>query len=161
VNHPILARTLWYERKDEILEVDQSFLTAELSSLVVLGEAGMGKTTLLGTLRCKRGFAVCTARQLINRDDPKTLLGSETTLVVDALDEVSARREGDAVDLVVRKLGQLGYARQVSKHLDRRRRRKILVLSTVFCAFFGPVAFLAALVEMIKNRAWPYGWRLW
>jgi hypothetical protein len=33
------------------------------------------------------------------------------TIVVDALDEVSARREGDAVDLVVQRLGELGSPR--------------------------------------------------
>jgi hypothetical protein len=39
------------------------------------------------------------------------LLGDAEVLVIDALDEVSAQREGDAVDHVLRKLGELGYPR--------------------------------------------------
>jgi hypothetical protein len=79
--------------------------------LVVLGEAGMGKTTLLGSLREHEGYAFCTARQLINAPDPRQFLRDATTLVIDALDEVSAQREGEAVDLVVRKLARLGSPR--------------------------------------------------
>ena len=41
--------------------------------------------------------------------DPRRLLGNATTLVVDALDELSIQGEGDAVDLVLQKLGDAGY----------------------------------------------------
>src|SRR5690606_3723770 len=90
---------------------DQTFLTADARSLVVLGEAGMGKSTLLGQLRDLEGYIFCTARLLINAPDAATRFGGAETLVVDALDEISAQRDGDAVDLVVRKLAELGYPR--------------------------------------------------
>ena len=37
------------------------------------------------------------------------MLGNATTLVVDGLDELSTQGEGDAVDLVLQKLGEAGY----------------------------------------------------
>ncbi len=103
----ILPRTLWYQEGREVMRVGNLFLRADPRSQVVLGEAGMGKSTLLLDLEGEPGYAVCTARALINHPDPAALLGDATTFVVDALDEVSARREGDAVDLVVRRLGKL------------------------------------------------------
>ena len=91
--------------------VDQSFLQTDPRPLVVLGEAGMGKSTLLEPLADIAGYAFCTARKLINAPDPVQVLGEATTLVIDALDEVSAQRDGDAVDLVVRRLAMLGNPR--------------------------------------------------
>jgi hypothetical protein len=111
VTRAALPRTLWYEHQGVVVEVDQRFLTVDPQPLVVLGEAGMGKSTLLASLDQAPGFALCTARQLINRPDPASILGRATTIVIDALDEVSAQREGDAVDLVLQKLGKLGYPR--------------------------------------------------
>jgi hypothetical protein len=68
---------------------------------------------LLAWLADFPGYKFCTARQLINRHDPKTLLGDGKVLVIDALDEVSAQKDGDAVDLVLRQLGKLGYPKFV------------------------------------------------
>jgi hypothetical protein len=57
---------------------------------------------LLSWLGDQAGYAYCTARKLKNvRPDPRRLLGNASTLVVDALDELSVRGEGDAVDLVL------------------------------------------------------------
>lgn len=106
-----IARTLYYRDGREIRSVPQDGILAITAPTVVLGEAGMGKTHLLEWLASAPSHAWCTARQLINRPDPTTLLGNAGTLVIDALDEVSARREGDAVDLVLQKLGQLGFPR--------------------------------------------------
>lgn len=71
----------------------------------------MGKSTLLLQLKDVDGFKVCTARKLINTPDPIALLAGATTLVIDALDEVSARLDGDAVDLVLRRLAELALPR--------------------------------------------------
>lgn len=71
----------------------------------------MGKSTLLSQLKDVEGYALCTARKLLITPDPRPLLGSATTLVIDALDEVPAQREGDAVDLVLRRLAELGLPR--------------------------------------------------
>lgn len=111
VNEAILPRKLWYADVREHICVDQSFLQADQRSLVVLGEAGMGKSTLLAQLADVEGYAFCTARKLINSPHPANILGDAQTLVIDALDEVSAQRDRDAVDLVMWRLGVLSNPR--------------------------------------------------
>ncbi|WP_322404940.1 hypothetical protein [Massilia luteola] len=71
----------------------------------------MGKTTLLKWLANAPGFIFCTARKLINHARPDKLLGDAHVLVIDALDELSTHREGDAVDLVLQRLGELDNPR--------------------------------------------------
>jgi hypothetical protein len=55
----------------------------------------------------------CTARQFINRSNPGSLIGNKRLVIIDALDEIASRREGDAIDLVLQKLGALDYPRFV------------------------------------------------
>lgn len=88
-------------------------LAQQTGPLIILGEPGMGKTHLLEWLARTENYAFCSARKLINRHDPKTLLGDASSLVIDALDEVSSRKAGDAVDQVIRRLGELNYPRFV------------------------------------------------
>lgn len=106
-----LPRSLWYRDDRERHSVDESFLRSDARSLVILGEAGMGKSTLLSQLCGLDGYVVCSARALINAPDFNARYGMAQTLVVDALDEVPAQHQGDVVDLVVRKLGEIGYPR--------------------------------------------------
>ncbi len=74
----------------------------------------MGKTELLSWLGQQPGHVYCTARKLNNtRLDSARLLGDATTVVIDALDELSVQGDGDAVDLVLQRLGDLGYPRFV------------------------------------------------
>lgn len=111
--HEIIERTLWYEAQNGRAELPQGDLRKRTEPLVILGEAGMGKSHLLEWLATSPVYARCTARQLINRHEPRTLLGDAQILVIDALDEVSTQKEGDAVDLVLRQLGKLGCPRFV------------------------------------------------
>lgn len=113
MKYSTIPRTLQYEDGSMQVTLTQSELLSRSEPLVVLGEAGMGKTSLLEWLSDSPQHAYCTARQLINRAKPETLLGDALVLVIDALDEVSARGDGDAVDLVLQKLGELGYPRFV------------------------------------------------
>ena len=107
----LIKRRLWRETKDGRVELRQDDLSNFAEPLVILGEAGMGKSHLLEWLADYSDYAYCTASQLINRHNPQSLLGNKTTLLIDALDEVSVHREGDAIDLVLRKLGELDYPR--------------------------------------------------
>lgn len=104
-----LARKLWYSDADGQHWLSQDALCARREPVIVLGEPGMGKSELLARLGSESENAFCRAGQLINRAKPATLLGTAKRLVIDALDEVSAQREGDAVDLILRKLGELDY----------------------------------------------------
>lgn len=102
-------RKLWFAGRDGQHHLDQDELLVRREPVVVLGEPGMGKTKLLKELGGKDGNAFCRAQQLINRARPETLLEGNKRLVIDALDEVSAQSDGDAVDQVLRKLGELNY----------------------------------------------------
>jgi hypothetical protein len=109
---PYVPRTLWYETEDQRREkLGEGELLRRPEPLVVLGEPGMGKSELLQRLADAAGLVPCTARQLINRPDPSTLVGTAPLIVIDALDEVPTRQEGDVVDRVLQKLGLLHYPR--------------------------------------------------
>lgn len=107
--HLNIDRKLWHMTDDGRSDISQAVLQEKTEPLVILGEAGMGKSYLLDWLATLPSYQLCTARQLINRIDPKSLLGDARVLVIDGLDEVSSQKEGDAVDLVLRQLGVLGY----------------------------------------------------
>ncbi|MDM1273099.1 NACHT domain-containing protein [Acinetobacter indicus] len=105
----MIPRTLWYQSDDTQKKISQHEILEITNSLVILGEAGMGKSSLLEWIGNLENYAYCTARQLINRADPRPLLGKNSILVIDSLDEVSSKNDGDAVDGVLQKLEFLGY----------------------------------------------------
>ncbi|OTT68056.1 hypothetical protein CAT75_16900 [Acinetobacter baumannii] len=105
----MIKRTLWYQVEKEYLQLTQEDLPNIDNSLVILGEAGMGKSCLLEWLGSLDNFAYCTARQLLHRHKPNTLLNNKKVLVIDALDELSSSKDGDGIDLVLQKLGELDY----------------------------------------------------
>ena len=91
----------------EILIADDAVLDLE-GPIVVLGEPGMGKTTLMRRLAERAGSSLVRARTFARRSGGGARAGlSPARLVIDALDEVPAAGEGDAVDAVLRGLQQL------------------------------------------------------
>ena len=90
-------------------ELNQAELLDQVGPIVVLGDAGMGKTTLLEEIGKKEEYEYVSARQLVRSNDPKKLLGDATCFVIDALDELAVQSEGDAVDAVLRSLEKAGY----------------------------------------------------
>ena len=111
MNSDPIPRRLAYEEEGQTHELRQAELPARFGSMVILGEAGMGKSELARWLGEQVGHARCNARDLLNCADPRVILGNATTLVIDSLDEVPAQGAGDAVDLVLRKLGTLNLPR--------------------------------------------------
>ncbi|MEG3155704.1 hypothetical protein [Sphingomonas sp. RB1R13] len=105
-----IPRRLHYAVDSEIRDVGHELLLDLPGNFILLGEAGGGKTRLTEWLGDAEAFTRCTARQLIN-GVPQHLLGNDGVLVIDALDEVAAKAEGDAVDLVLRALRDLNYPR--------------------------------------------------
>lgn len=99
-----IPRTLWFTENNQPREISQAELFTETRSLVILGEAGMGKTQLLKSLCKHPDYAYCTAKQLIRKARPEELLGDAAVLVIDALDEAPSHQENDAIDEVLRKL---------------------------------------------------------
>ncbi|MBF6630494.1 MAG: hypothetical protein ITG01_05010 [Comamonas sp.] len=112
-----IPRTLWYTKvgadsQDEKVELGEAHLLQETRPLIVLGEAGMGKTELMKRLGQQPGYSYCTAKKLMQRD-AKSIYQDGSTLVIDALDEAASKNEGDAISKVLEKLEQLGFPRFV------------------------------------------------
>lgn len=107
MSQPSVERTLWYEDAKGRTSLNQAALRQRTEPLVILGEAGMGKTTLLRWLADAPGFMFFSARGFLNHPMTAWQPEDECVLVIDALDELSVSRNGDAVDLVLRRLGQL------------------------------------------------------
>ena len=89
-------------------ELSQSDLLGRPEPIVVLGDAGMGKTTLLEEIGQALGYKFVRARRLVRSLDPSKLLGDATTFVIDALDELAVQAEGDTVDKVLEALEKAG-----------------------------------------------------
>jgi hypothetical protein len=104
-----VERTLWFKHKDGRKELKETELRNLTEPLIILGDAGMGKSVLLERLSEHAEYQFCTARKLIRRNKPCTILGNARVLVIDALDEVSSQKAGAAVDSVLQKLQELDY----------------------------------------------------
>jgi hypothetical protein len=113
MSHPYVERTLWYEDAKGHASLKQAELRLRSEPLVILGEAGMGKTTLLRWLADAPEFVFTSARKIVNQPLLDWHAGDPRILVIDGLDELSGSRDGDAVDLVLRRLGQLSLPRFV------------------------------------------------
>ncbi|MEO9898205.1 MAG: hypothetical protein ABJD13_10970 [Paracoccaceae bacterium] len=92
----------------KLFELNQSDLLGRTEPIVVLGDAGMGKTTLLEEIGQEVAYKFVHARRLVLSFDPSKLLGDATTFVIDALDELAVQAEGDAVDKVLEALEKAG-----------------------------------------------------
>ena len=103
-----IERSLWFEYKGDRKEITESELNTLAEPLVILGEAGMGKSFLLNRLSEHAEYQFCTARKLIRSCKPSMILGNARVLVIDALDEVSSQKDGAAVDSILQKLQEIG-----------------------------------------------------
>lgn len=108
-----IDRRLSHETADGRKTILQKDLLSKDAPLVILGEAGMGKSTLLGWLAQQPGCSFCTASMLKRSKHPEKLIKDGEFLVIDALDEVSVIKDGDVLELVLEKLDELNYPKFV------------------------------------------------
>ncbi|MBD8151080.1 hypothetical protein IFT37_06425 [Pseudomonas fluorescens] len=108
-----LPRTLWHHNEYDTVEVAHTELDAEFRAqarpLIILGEAGMGKSCLLGWLAETYGYSIVTAQQLSLPLFPGQELNTTKGLVIDALDELHASSPMEALMKILEPLGRLGY----------------------------------------------------
>ncbi len=88
--------------------VDEAQLVATTVPRIVLGEPGMGKSALIGEIGRLLGVSSLSAMRFMHHSNPASCVVSGKPLLIDGLDEAMARREGDAVDLILAKLEEAG-----------------------------------------------------
>lgn len=114
MERPFIPRTLTYtDAKRNQAELRSDELPMGDAPQIILGEAGMGKTELMRRLGEAEGACYVTARKLLRAPDPRQLIANDGCLIIDALDEAPAVRDGDAVDKVLGKLASAGCPRFV------------------------------------------------
>lgn len=109
-----LPRTLWHRKDTEVVELAHTQLHAELGNsaqpLIILGEAGMGKTTLLQWLADHHDdYLFVTAYQLLNPSRSTPKIDSGKVLLIDALDEVTTHSSESVILQLLGKLRENGY----------------------------------------------------
>ncbi|MFP7634927.1 NACHT domain-containing protein [Pseudomonas veronii] len=75
---------------------------------IILGEPGMGKSELIREVGRRLDIHPVTAIRFMLSKDPSRFVIPGKPLLIDALDEAVARREGDAVDLILAQLEDAG-----------------------------------------------------
>lgn len=103
-----IPRTLTsLDEEGRLIAVCEDELAALPVPFVILGDPGMGKTSLLEQLDKHSTHHFMTAGQFMRA--PLRRIPKNRILVIDALDERSANRHGDALDLLLEKLGEARY----------------------------------------------------
>ncbi|NPE57818.1 hypothetical protein HLB27_00880 [Dickeya dadantii] len=103
-----LPRTLWYCENRKRIELAHTQLHTKFNiltqPLIILGEAGMGKTRLLKWLADEHDYLFVTAHQLLH--PPRWLrdIDANKVLVIDALDELTAHSSVEAIEQVLDRL---------------------------------------------------------
>jgi hypothetical protein len=75
---------------------------------IILGEPGMGKSELIKEIGSRLNIQPVPAVRFMHSKDPSRFVIPGKPLLIDALDEAVARREGDAVDLILAQLEDAG-----------------------------------------------------
>lgn len=104
-HHFYFPRHLHYQRDDgQSLQIEDVGLLTLAGPRVLLGEPGMGKTELIQQLGRTIEVEPITAVRLIHSKNPLAFLQPDKPLLIDALDEAMARKEGDAIDAILAQL---------------------------------------------------------
>ncbi|WP_288996444.1 hypothetical protein [uncultured Psychrobacter sp.] len=117
-----IDRKLEYETKNdegtfETITVEDSQLLdiAQSKPVVILADAGMGKTLLMeklaesGTIRTR----LLSASALVQKSIERLNIQSDEILLIDAFDEIPSTSDNSGIDSVLNKLAKLGYPKFV------------------------------------------------
>ena len=100
-----IDRDLFYEDSDgEWKVIGQAGVDTLGNPLVILGDPGVGKTTLMRHLCEGQNMTYVHAAALVRAEDPEVLLPEAGRVAVDGLDEVATPGTGSAVEAVLRQL---------------------------------------------------------
>ena len=100
----IERRLVRFERDGECRVVAPDRLESNVDPVVVLGDPGMGKTTLLRGLCGRADMTYVHAAALVRSEDPASLIPEDALPVVDGLDEIATPATGSAVAAVLGRL---------------------------------------------------------
>ncbi|MDE0377787.1 MAG: hypothetical protein OXI20_00945, partial [Rhodospirillales bacterium] len=104
-----IERHLLAEDNDgEIRVVDRNKIDNWYDPLVILGDPGMGKTTLMRHMCERQEMTYIHAAELVRADDPESLLPDTGRILVDGLDEIASPGRAGSTDAVMRKLWEAG-----------------------------------------------------
>ena len=97
-------RLVRIERDGEWTVFEQNRVDPLFDPVVILGDPGMGKTTLLRGLCRRAGMTYVHAADLLRAGDPASLIPGGERAAVDGLDETPSPGAGSAVEAVLRRL---------------------------------------------------------
>jgi hypothetical protein len=97
--------------------VDEDGLLAISGPKVILGEPGMGKSQLIEELGRRLDVRPITAQRFIASGNPERFHSPGKPLLIDGLDEAMARRDSDAVDMVLGKLEDVGQPTRSNRRM--------------------------------------------
>ena len=100
----IERRLVQFDRAGECKVVDPDSLESNVDPVAILGDPGMGKTTLLRGLCEQADMTYVNAAALVLAEDPASLIPEDALPVVDGIDEAASPCTGSTVAAV---LGQL------------------------------------------------------
>ena len=105
-----VPRTLRYKKDgSEAKIVREDEIEGFSEPVVILGDPGLGKTTLTEALGAKPGMNYVRAGTLKRSANPHTLFGDVGRVIVDGLDEIASATQGGAVEAVLEKLSAMGH----------------------------------------------------
>lgn len=114
----IIARKLEYEARNEegtlktiILEDSQLLDIAQSKPIVILADAGMGKTELIKELAKPSHVKTkyLSASDLVQKSVKRLGIQPDETLLIDAFDEIPSTKDSSSIDSVLNKLAELDY----------------------------------------------------
>lgn len=105
--NPINRRLKYQDEQQQWLFIEQHDITGIAEPVVILGDPGMGKTTLTKWLGTLPGMKYCGAGRFKRTDKPKTLIADDERIIVDGLDEIASSAPSGAVDAVLAQLSRM------------------------------------------------------